>query len=82
MISNPQSRSTFPLKIDDNMYLKYSHKDLIHQFLNRRSCIGFPHTIEYDVPTDYLNNNSVHFFVSQNAPSQAAHPIQHPKTNK
>jgi hypothetical protein len=82
MISNLQSRSKFPLTIDDSMYLKYSHKDLVHQFLDRRSCIGFPHTIEYDVPTDYLNNDSVHFFVSRMAPSQAGHPIQHPKTNK
>jgi hypothetical protein len=64
IISNPQSRLTFRLTIDDGMYLKYSHQDLVHQFVHHRSRIGFPHTIEYDVATEYLNNVSVHFFVS------------------
>jgi inhibitor of KinA sporulation pathway (predicted exonuclease) len=60
----PQLRLTFQSTIDDATHLKYSHKDFIHQFVKHRPRTGFSHTIEHDVVTEYLNNVSVHFFVS------------------
>jgi hypothetical protein len=57
-----QLRLTFQLSIDDDMYLKYSHSDWVHHFVNHRPRIGFSHMIEDDLVCEYLNNVSVYFF--------------------
>jgi hypothetical protein len=50
------------LKIDDDKYLKYSHRGSVHQFIDSRPRIEFLQMLFYDVVAEYLNKISIQFF--------------------